>query len=81
MSSLAQIAHAIGHGELSRRLPVSSRMDEIDILSAEINVALARLQSSVAALKQVTIDVAHDLKTPNRPHIPRTGRRAQCSHG
>ena len=64
ISSLAQIAHAIGHGELSRRLPVSSRMDEIDILSAEINVALARLDSSVAALKQVTIDVAHDLKTP-----------------
>ncbi|MFK0208114.1 ATP-binding protein [Agrobacterium sp. NPDC090283] len=64
ISSLTQIAHAIGHGELSRRLPVSSRMDEIDILSAEINVALARLESSVAALKQVTTDVAHDLKTP-----------------
>lgn len=64
ISSLAQTAHAIGHGELSKRLPVSSRMDEIDILSSEINVALARLEASVAALKQVTTDVAHDLKTP-----------------
>ena len=64
ISSLTEIAYAIGHGELAKRLPVSSRMDEIDILSAEINVALARLESSVAALKQVTTDVAHDLKTP-----------------
>ena len=62
--ALADTAHAIGHGELSRRLPVSSRMDEIDILSREVNVALARLESSVIALKQVTTDVAHDLKTP-----------------
>lgn len=64
IASLTQSAHAIGNGELSKRLPVSSRRDEIDILSAEINVALARLESSVAALKQVTTDAAHDLKTP-----------------
>jgi signal transduction histidine kinase len=62
--ALSQTAHAIGHGELSRRLPVSSRMDEIDVLSSEVNVALARLEGSVTALKQVTTDIAHDLKTP-----------------
>jgi len=61
---LSQTAHAIGHGELSRRLPVSPRMDEIDVLSSEVNVALARLEASVNALKQVTADIAHDLKTP-----------------
>lgn len=61
---LSATAHSIGHGELSQRLPISSRMDEIDLLSSEINVALARLESSVNALKQVTTDVAHDLKTP-----------------
>lgn len=62
--ALSRIAHEIGHGELSKRLPVSSRMDDIDVLASEVNVALARLESSVAALKQVTTDVAHDLKTP-----------------
>ncbi|KKX29441.1 ATP-binding protein [Rhizobium sp. LC145] len=62
--TLSQTAHAIGHGELSRRLPVSSRMDEIDVLSSEVNVALTRLEASVTALKQVTTDIAHDLKTP-----------------
>lgn len=62
--ALSQSAHAIGHGELSRRLAVSPRMDEIDVLSSEVNVALGRLESSVSALKQVTTDIAHDLKTP-----------------
>ncbi|CDZ39562.1 HAMP domain-containing histidine kinase [Neorhizobium galegae] len=62
--ALSQTAHAIGHGELSKRLPVSPRMDEIDVLSSEVNVALTRLEASVIALKQVTTDIAHDLKTP-----------------
>lgn len=62
--ALSQTAHAIGHGELSKRLAVSSRMDEIDVLSSEVNVALGRLEASVTALKQVTTDIAHDLKTP-----------------
>lgn len=62
--ALSRTAHAIGHGALSNRLPVSSRMDDIDILSSEVNVALSRLELSVAALKQVSTDIAHDLKTP-----------------
>lgn len=61
---LSQTAHAIGHGALSKRLPVSSRMDDIDILSSEVNIALSRLEMSVVALKQVSTDIAHDLKTP-----------------
>ncbi|WP_325262885.1 HAMP domain-containing sensor histidine kinase [uncultured Rhizobium sp.] len=64
ISVLSKTAHAIGHGELSKRLPVSARMDEIDVLSTQVNVALTRLETSVSALKQVTIDIAHDLKTP-----------------
>ncbi len=61
---LSTIAHEIGHGDLFKRLPISPRMDEIDVLSTEVNVALTRLESSVITLKQVTTDVAHDLKTP-----------------
>ncbi len=61
---LSQTAHAIGHGELSKRLPISARRDEIDVFSREINVALTRLEASVGVMKQVTTDIAHDLKTP-----------------
>ncbi|MBU1312803.1 MAG: HAMP domain-containing histidine kinase [Alphaproteobacteria bacterium] len=64
IAALSRTAHEIGHGELSKRLPVSPRMDEIDILSTEVNVALSRLELSVEALKQVSTDIAHDLKTP-----------------
>lgn len=64
ISSLVNVAHLIGDGELFRRLPISSHHDEIDLLSSEINVAIERLDSSVTALKQVTTDIAHDLKTP-----------------
>ena len=64
ISALSHTAHEIGHGALAERLPVSSRMDDIDILSSEVNVALARLELSVAALKQVSTDIAHDLRTP-----------------
>lgn len=62
--ALSETAHAIGHGALSKRLPVSSRMDDIDILSREVNIALSRLEMSVVTLKQVSTDIAHDLKTP-----------------
>lgn len=64
ITRLARTAHAIGHGELSKRLPISPRMDDIDLLATEVNVGLARLETSVASLKQVTVDIAHDLKTP-----------------
>lgn len=64
IARLSEIMKAVGSGELSARLPVSSRKDDIDALAAEVNLALEQLQGSVEAMKQVTTDIAHDLKTP-----------------
>ncbi len=64
IASLTGRMKAVGAGELSTRLPVSTRKDEIDTLACEVNSALVQLESSVAAMKQVTTDIAHDLKTP-----------------
>jgi signal transduction histidine kinase len=61
---LVRVAHAIGNGELALRLPVSRQDDEVDHLAKELNGAIGQLESSVTALKQVTTDIAHDLKTP-----------------
>jgi len=64
IADLSAVMRKIGSGELAKRLPISSRKDDIDTLAMAVNVALAHLESSVAAMKQVTTDVAHDLKTP-----------------
>lgn len=64
VAHLVRVAHAIGQGELALRLPVSPHNDEVDHLAKELNGAVGQLESSVTALKQVTTDIAHDLKTP-----------------
>jgi signal transduction histidine kinase len=55
---------AVQGGDLDRRLAVRSGGDEFDRLAARINATLDRLQSLMAALREVTDDIAHDLRTP-----------------
>lgn len=55
---------AVAAGDLSRRLPEAGRDDEFDRLSARINAMLDRLAEVMAALRSVTDDIAHDLRTP-----------------
>lgn len=64
ITRLSEAMKAVGAGELSTRLPVSSRCDDIDALASEVNDALKQLQASVTTMTQVTTDIAHDLKTP-----------------
>lgn len=54
----------IGRGELSARIPVKSNRDDLDDLSIQINQALERLAGLVEGMRQVSVDIAHDLKTP-----------------
>ncbi|WP_144185254.1 sensor histidine kinase [Elioraea rosea] len=55
---------AVAAGDLARRLPVAGRGDEFDTLSARINAMLDRLGEVMAALRSVTDDIAHDMRTP-----------------
>jgi len=55
---------AVAAGDLARRLPVTGRGDEFDRLSARINAMLDRLAEVMDALRSVTDDIAHDLRTP-----------------
>ncbi len=55
---------AVQRGELDRRLQVGTGGDEFDRLAARINATLDRVQALMAALRQVTDDIAHDLRTP-----------------
>ncbi|MGK7866512.1 sensor histidine kinase [Falsiroseomonas sp. E2-1-a20] len=51
-------------GRLGTRLPARPGGDEFDRLARRLNATLDRLQGTMAALRQVTDDIAHDLRTP-----------------
>jgi signal transduction histidine kinase len=51
-------------GNLSERVPVTSRNDEFDGLATNLNAMLDRIEQLMQGLKEVTDNVAHDLKTP-----------------
>jgi signal transduction histidine kinase len=55
---------AVQGGDLDRRLAVRTGGDEFDRLALRINATLDRLQALMAALREVTDDIAHDLRTP-----------------
>lgn len=51
-------------GNLSERIPVTRRNDEFDGLATNLNAMLDRIERLLQGLKEVTDNVAHDLKTP-----------------
>ncbi|GHA29158.1 two-component sensor histidine kinase [Devosia pacifica] len=51
-------------GNLSERVPVTPRNDEFDGLATNLNAMLDRIEQLLQGLKEVTDNVAHDLKTP-----------------
>lgn len=51
-------------GDLGERLPVTGANDEFDRLSANLNTLLGRIALLQEGLKQVSDNIAHDLKTP-----------------
>jgi signal transduction histidine kinase len=51
-------------GNLSERIPVTKRNDEFDVLAESLNAMLDRIEGLMQGLKEVTDNVAHDLKTP-----------------
>ena len=51
-------------GDLSERLPVGRSGDEIDRLAENLNAMLERIEALMMGLKEVSDNIAHDLKTP-----------------
>ena len=51
-------------GNLKERLPISRGKDELNELSSNLNDMLDRLDSLMSNMKEVTDNVAHDLRTP-----------------
>lgn len=60
----SKAAQKIMDGDLSERLPVTGAGDEFDRLSTSLNAMLARMERLNEGLRQVSDNIAHDLKTP-----------------
>lgn len=60
---LTQATHAISQGNLSQQVPIRSN-DEMGELGKAFNRMSAELSRSINARKQMTADIAHELRTP-----------------
>ena len=54
----------IMQGDLTRRLPVSRRGDELDLLAGIVNAMLGEIERLLGEVKGVCDNIAHDLRTP-----------------
>lgn len=64
LSRIDRTALAIIDGDLGRRMPTTGSGDEFDRVSATLNRMLDRIGGLMDNLRQVSSDVAHDLRTP-----------------
>jgi len=64
LQSISLAAEAIIGGNVRQRMPVSGRRDEFDELAMTLNRMLERIEGLLENLRQVSSDVAHDLRTP-----------------
>jgi signal transduction histidine kinase len=64
LNSISDTAKAIIAGDIRERMPVGERGDEFDQLAKTLNRMLDRIEGLLDNLRQVSSDVAHDLRTP-----------------
>jgi signal transduction histidine kinase len=75
LDGIASTSRMIMSGNLSERVPVTKRNDEFDGLATSLNQMLDRIEQLMVGLKEVTDNVAHDLKTP----LTRMRNRAEAA--
>ena len=61
---MTETTQRIMAGDLSGRLPVTGIGDELDRLATNLNDMLERIEALMRGLKEVSDNIAHDLKTP-----------------
>jgi signal transduction histidine kinase len=64
IDALSDTTRTIMEADLTGRLPVNGSGDELDRLSESLNLMLARIEQLMAGLREVSDNIAHDLKTP-----------------
>jgi len=64
LDGINRTADRIIDGRLADRVPEGGRGDEFDRLARNLNRMLDRIQRLMEGLRQVSSDIAHDLRTP-----------------
>jgi signal transduction histidine kinase len=64
VDAISETSRNIMEGDLSRRLPVSGSGDELDRLATNLNAMLDRIVALMKGLREVSDNIAHDLRTP-----------------
>lgn len=64
LTAISGTAEAIIDGDLARRVPLRGSDDDLDRLAQTINRMLDRIGALMESLKQVSNDIAHDMRTP-----------------
>ena len=64
IDSMALTAHRLMAGDWSRRIPLSATDDDLAALARTFNRLFDRIEKLLIANKQVSADIAHDLRKP-----------------
>ena len=64
VDAMTDTARTIMAGDFAGRLPMAGTGDELDRLAENLNAMLARIEALMHGLKEVSDNIAHDLKTP-----------------
>jgi signal transduction histidine kinase len=64
VDSIAETSRRFAGGDLGGRLDVTGSGDEFDRLAESLNTMLTRIERLMLGLKEVSDNIAHDLKTP-----------------
>ena len=72
---MSEASRKILAGDLSQRLPEGGSGDEFDRMSRSLNTLLGRIERLNEGLRQVSDNIAHDLKTP----LTRLRNRAEAA--
>ena len=64
IGTVTETSQRIMHGDLSQRVPLAGTGDELDRLAESLNIMLDRIEQLISGLREVSDNIAHDLKTP-----------------
>jgi signal transduction histidine kinase len=64
IDAMTDTTRGIMEGNLSGRLAIAGANDELDRLAVNLNAMLDRIEELMTGLKEVSDNIAHDLKTP-----------------